>query len=142
MQLIDVNVLVYAFREDAPRHAEYRDWLQGVVDGAEPWALSSTILSGFVRIATHPRVFHPATPLGRALAFADALWSRPSSVQVGPGARHWEIFTSLCRAAEARGNLVPDAWVAALAIEAGCELITTDRDFARFAGLRWRHPLG
>jgi hypothetical protein len=99
------------------------------------------VLSGFVRVVTHPRVFANPTPTARALDFTEALRSAPNRVRVLPGDRHWEIFTQLCRAADVRGNLVPDAWFAALAIESGSEWITTDRDYARFPGLRWRHPL-
>lgn len=99
------------------------------------------MLSGFIRVATHPRVFDPPAPLGRALEFTDALRAAPGVVIVTPGERHWEIFERLCTGSGARGNLVADAYLAALAIEAGCEWITTDRDFARFPGLRWRHPL-
>ncbi len=141
MQLVDVNVFVYAFREDAPRHAEYRAWLQHLVDSHEAYAVADAALSGFLRVVTHPRVFHPPTPIEAALTFATALRDRPNAVPVAPGARHWGIFATLCREAGARGNLVPDAWLAALAIESGCELVTTDRDYARFPTLRWRHPL-
>lgn len=80
-------------------------------------------------------------PVERALAFATALRSQPNAVPVTPGARHWEIFESLCMAVGAKGDLVPDAYLAALAIESGSEWITPDRDFSRFPGLRWRHPL-
>ncbi len=104
--------------------------------------VSDLVLSGFVRIVTHPRVFSPPAPVDRALAFAIALRSQPNAVAVAPAARHWEIFERLCLAVGAKGNLVPDAYLAALAIESGSELITTDRDFSRFDGLRWRHPLG
>jgi toxin-antitoxin system PIN domain toxin len=142
MRLADVNVLVYAFREDAPGHAQLRAWVEAMISAEEAYAVSGVVLSGFLRIATHPRVFHPPTPLETALAFADAFRNRPNAVPVAPGERHWEIFTRLCREGGATGNLVPDAWLAALAIEWGCELVTTDRDFARFPGLRWRHPLG
>ena len=76
-----------------------------------------------------------------ALAFAEQLRSRPNRIPVAPGLRHWEIFCSLCAEAGVKGNLVPDAYLAAMAIESGCEWITTDRDFSRFKGLRWRHPL-
>jgi hypothetical protein len=86
-------------------------------------------------------VFRQPTPLGTALAFAELLRSQPNCVPVAPGPRHWDIFTQLCRAAGVKGNLVPDAYLAALAIESGSEWITTDRDFGRFRGLRWRHPL-
>lgn len=141
MRLTDVNILVYAFRAAAPDHAAHRAWLNAMVGSAEAYALSDHVLAGFLRIVTHPRVFHPPTPLEPALAFAHAFRERPNAVPVAPGARHWGIFTRLCREAQARGNLVPDAWLAALAIESGCEFVTTDRDYARFPGLRWRHPL-
>jgi len=79
--------------------------------------------------------------MASALAFANAFRSEPNALAIAPGPRHWEIFQRLCLDGGARGNLVPDAWLAALAIESGCELVTADRDFARFPGLRWMHPL-
>lgn len=141
MILPDVNVLVYAFRKDAADHAAYRRWLQDAVDGAAAFGLSDLVLSGFLRVVTHPRVFAKPSSLTRALEFTKRLASAPNRVRLEPGARHWEIFVSLCREAGARGKLVPDAFLAALAIETGAEWITTDRDYARFPGLRWRHPL-
>lgn len=141
MRLVDVNVLVYAFRADAPEHAAHRAWVESLVGSDEAYAVSDHVLAGFLRVVTHPRIFHPPAPIGRALAFAQAYRDRANAVLVAPGARHWGIFARLCVDASARGNLVPDAWLAALAIESGCELVTTDRDFARFPGLRWRHPL-
>ncbi len=141
MRLADVNVLVYAFRADAPGHAAHRAWVESLVASDEAYGVSDHVLAGFLRVVTHPRVFRPPTPITRALAFARAFRSRPNAVPVAPGARHWDIFARLCRDTSARGNLVPDAWLAALAIESGCELITTDRDFGRFRGLRWRHPM-
>ena len=103
--------------------------------------MSELVLSGFARVVTHPRVFDPPVPVAEALAFADALRGQPNAVIVPPGSDHWAIFERLCIAADARGNLVPDAYLAALAIESGSEWVTTDRDFSRFPGLRWRHPL-
>lgn len=141
MILPDVNVLVYAHRTDALDHARYARWIEDVALGDEAFGLSDLILSGFLRIVTHPRVFVTPSPLEEALAFVDGLRGRPNSVPVSPGPRHWSIFASLCRRAGAKGNLVPDAYLAALAIESGSEWITTDRGFARFPGLRWRHPL-
>lgn len=94
-----------------------------------------------VRVLTHPRIFAPPTPIARALKYVDALRAQPNAVLVSPGTRHWEIFAYLCQRGDARGNLVADAYHAALAVEHGCEWITTDRDFARFPGLRWQHPL-
>lgn len=141
MILPDVNVLVYAFAAAAPDHERYRDWLEEVLDSPEAWAYSELVLSGFVRVVTHPRIFDPPAPMDAALRFCSVLRSRPNAVPVAPGERHWDIFEDLCRSAGARGNLVADAYLAALAIESGSEWITTDRDFARFPRLRWRHPL-
>jgi toxin-antitoxin system PIN domain toxin len=99
------------------------------------------VLSGVLRILTHPRVFAEPTPLRDALGFVHALRERPNCVEIAPGPRHWEIFTELCHATEAAGNAVPDAYLAALAIESGSEWITTDSGFACYGGLRWSHPL-
>ncbi|MCI0545726.1 MAG: type II toxin-antitoxin system VapC family toxin [Candidatus Rokubacteria bacterium] len=140
MILLDVNVLVYAYRADAPRHARYRGWLEGVLDAPEAYGLSDLVLAGFMRVVTHPRVFSPPSPTGHALEFAEALRSHPNCVRVAAGDRHWIIFTALCRDARAKGNLIPDAYLAALAIESGSEWMTTDRDYSRFPGLRWRDP--
>jgi toxin-antitoxin system PIN domain toxin len=137
----DVNVLVYAYRAEALDHDSYWRWLDSVANGDEAFALSSIVLSGFVRVVTHPRVFRPPSPIDDALRFAEDLLSPQNCIMIRPGPRHWDLFARLCRESGARGNLVPDAYLAALAIEAGCELITTDRDFARFKGLRSRHPL-
>nr|MDQ3389453.1 type II toxin-antitoxin system VapC family toxin [Gemmatimonadota bacterium] len=111
-----------------------------LVDGSDPFALSELVLSGFIRIVTHPKVFATPSPLRAALDFVDELRSQPNCVVVSPGPRHWEIFTRLCGDAGAKGNLVPDAYLAALAIESGSEWATADRGFARFPGLRWLHP--
>ena len=99
------------------------------------------MLSGFVRVVTHSRIFPVPTPLSEAVAQAEALRTRPNCVPIAPGVRHWEIFARLCLAVHAKGSLVADAYLAALAIESGSEWITTDRDYSRFPDLRWRHPL-
>jgi toxin-antitoxin system PIN domain toxin len=134
-------VLVYAHRADAVDHVRYREWLETLVNGSAPFGLADLVLSGFVRIVTHPRLFRIPTALEIALAFTEGLRERPNSVTISPGERHWEIFTVLCHRSAARGNFVPDAYLAALAIESGSEWITADRDYARFPGLKWRHPL-
>ena len=141
MLLPDVNVLVYAFRPDLEEHGSHRAFVQGLLDGDEAFGLSSLVLSGFLRVVTHPRIFAEPDPIQDALAFTEVLRSNERSVAIEPGPRHWEIFEGLCRRGNARGNLVPDAYLAAIAIESGCEWITTDRDYARLPGLRWRHPL-
>ena len=134
-------MLIYAFREGLTDHARYAAWLRAAVEADEPIGVADLVLSGFLRVATNPRVVDPPAPIERALEFASVLRSQPNVVRVTPGDRHWRIFDGLCRSSGARGNLVADAYLAALAIEAGAEWITTDRDFSRFAGLRWRHPL-
>lgn len=137
----DVNVLVYAYREDMTGHHRYRDWLGGVVNAGRPYGLAEMVLSAFVRIVTNRRVFRRPSTSSEALSFTRLLLSRPTCVPVRPGPAHWAIFVRLCRQHDVAGNLVPDAYLAAVVIEAGCDLVTTDRDFARFAGLHWRHPL-
>ncbi len=139
MVLPDFNALIYAHRVDAPEHELYADWLRAVTGSQAPFALAEVILAGFLRIVTNHRIFDPATPMDVAIAFCERLVAHPRAVLVAPGRRHWDIFVGLCR--EIRGPLVTDAYLAALAIEHGCELVTADSDFARFPGLRWRHPL-
>jgi hypothetical protein len=141
MVLIDANVLVYAHRRDASNHIAYRRWLEECVSSDQAYGMSDLVLSRFLRIVTHPRIFKLPTDWDDALRFTAEVRSQPNCVVVTPGARHWEIFIQLCRAAGVKGNLVPDAYLAALAIESGSEWITTDRDYSRFPGLRWRHPL-
>ena len=140
MILPDVNVLLYAFRADSANHVRYRVWLDALVNGSEAYAMSPQVLCSVVRLATHPRVFVAPSRLDDALAFARVLLEQPQCTVMTPAARHFSIFEDLCRTAAVTGNLVQDAWFAALAIETGCEWITTDGDFARFHGLRWRRP--
>ena len=98
------------------------------------------MLSGFLRIVTNRAIFKTPTTLDEALLFTRVIRLKPHAVPVGAGPRHWDIFTSLCVDAAAKGNLVADAYLAAVAIESGCELVSLDRDFARFPGLKWRRP--
>lgn len=141
MKLLDVNILVAAHREDAEQHHSIRPWLESQLENPPGIALSDLVLSGFVRVVTHPKIFKIPTPLEQALEFAVDLRARSSVTVVRPGINHWEIFLGLCRSADARGNLVPDAYHAALAIEYGLEWITFDRGFARYPRLRWSCPL-
>lgn len=141
MILPDVNVLVYAHRQDSVRHLDYRDWLHRTLASDTAFGISDLVLSGFLRVVTHPRVFGDPTPLDVAMEYAASVRNHPNAVTLAPGDRHWEIFQRLCQEVSARGNLIADAYLAAIAIETGAEWITTDRDYARFSGLRWRHPL-
>jgi toxin-antitoxin system PIN domain toxin len=141
MVLPDVNILVYAHRADAPGHAAYLEWLGQTIQSDLAYGMCDLVLSGFLRVVTHPRVFSPPSLLDDALAFVEEVRSPLNCVIIDPGPRHWSIFTRLCQQASVKGNLVPDAYFAALAIESGSEWISTDRDFSRFPGLNWRHPL-
>lgn len=140
MILPDVNVLVHAFRADSSDHELCRSWLDRVVNGDSRYALSAQVLSAVIRVTTHPRVFAQPSGLDEVIGFCDLLRSQPHCVLVRPGSRHWEIFKTLCRSGDVRGNLVADAWFAALAVESGSEWITLDRDYARFPGLKWGLP--
>jgi hypothetical protein len=139
--LVDVNVLIYAHRVDVPDHVRYHAWLDSVVNGTQAYGVSDLVLSGFLRVVTHRRVFPRPTPLADALKFVAEVRSQPHCVVVAPGPRHWEIFVDLCRHVATTANQVPDAYLAALAIESGSEWITADRGFARYPGLRWRTPV-
>ena len=141
MQLADINVLVNAFRYESPDHDRCHAFMKEMVNGDSSYAVSDFVVNGFVRMVTNRRVYKDPDSLERALTFADSYRNQPQASVVAAETRHWEIFTRLCRQAGAIGNLIPDAYLAALAIEHGCEFVTCDRDFARFEGLRWRSPL-
>ncbi|MGV9797884.1 TA system VapC family ribonuclease toxin [Mycobacterium sp. NPDC003449] len=140
MLLPDVNVLIYAIREDSVDHERYAAWLVDTLSAEEPVGVSESVLSEVVRLLTNHRVFHEASSTDQALGACRAIRSAPSAVPLRPGPRHWAIFDSLCAETRAKANAVPDAYHAALAIENGATWITTDRAFARFPGLRWRLP--
>jgi toxin-antitoxin system PIN domain toxin len=138
--LPDVNVLIYAFRADSKDHTRYKDWLEDAVNGPSAYGMSPQVLASVVRICSHPKIFAEPSDIDELLDYCSALIDQPNAMLVVPGGRHWPLFGKLCLDAKASGNLVQDAWNAALAIEAGCEWITTDRDYARFRGLNWRSP--
>lgn len=140
MRCVDVNVLVDAFRDDSPSHAAVRPWLDAARRAREPLGLCGAVASGFVRIVTHPRIFQVPTPTAEALAFIERLSAGPAVVAVAPGARHWGVFAQLCTTVRARGNLVADCYLAALALELGSTWVTSNRDFARFVDLRIELP--
>lgn len=141
MLMPDVNILVYAHREDETRHDPYAAWLRELVDGPEPFSLSVLVAIGFVRIVTNPRIFADPTPLPVALAVVEQLVRHPRCRLAIPSQSHLDGFIRLCRATGATGKLVADAQHAALAIAEGCTWVTRDADFALFEphGLRWRH---
>jgi uncharacterized protein len=137
----DVNVLVHAFNADDPEHDAYRSRLETLAVGPEPFGLPSVVASGFVRVVTHPKVLADPLPVSSALDLVADLRTAPAVMSLDPGPAHWRLFDDLCRRTGARGNAVPDAYLAALAIEHGCLWLSADRGFARYPGLRHRHPL-
>ncbi len=140
MLIPDVNILIGAYRGEDPRHHELHKWLVDTIEAGTSIGLTPAVVGGYVRIVTNPAIYDDPTPIEIALAHIDALRVGDSVVDVRPGPRHWEIFAELCREANARGNLVADAAHAAVAIEHSATLVTLDRDFARFPGLRWELP--
>lgn len=140
MMLPDVNVLIEAFRADAPRHALCHGWLDRAINGVSRLGLSRLTLSAVVRVTTSRRIYIRPDSLDHAFTFCRALIDHPNAFIVEPGERHWDIFRGLCVAADIRGPKVSDAYFAALALEWGCEWVTLDRDFARFPGLKWSAP--
>jgi toxin-antitoxin system PIN domain toxin len=139
--LPDVNVLVIAHRRDQADHGPVRAWLEEQVNSDRPFALADIAVAGFLRIVTNPRIYGRPTPVSKAVAFVDGLVRQPTWVPVSAGPRHWPLFRELLRKADARGNLVPDAHLAAVAMEHGATVATRDRGFARFPGLRWLDPV-
>lgn len=140
MILPDVNVLIYAFRKDSEKHAQYRNWLNSIVNGDSIFGLNTQVLASLIRICTNPKIFVRPSNIDECLHFCRVLLEQTPCKIIEPGSRHWEIFARLCAENRVTGNLVPDAWFAALAIEWGCEWITTDGDYGRFKELNWRRP--
>ena len=141
MILADVNVLVYAHRQDLPQHDRFSGWLGEEVESGRSFGLCDASLTGFLRVVTNGRIFTNPTPLTEALLSIEGLREQPGAVHLNPGTRHWGIFTELCATVGARANDIPDAYLAALAIESGSELVTADWGFGRFSGLRWSTPV-
>ena len=142
MILVDANILLYAEDQLSSRHAAARAWWDTELSGNSPVCLCWTVLGAFIRIGTNPRVFEHPLSLDQALARVQSWMDQPCTRIVSPTERHWTVFQKLLRDGQAVANLVTDAHLAALAVEHGCELISTDSDFSRFPGVRWRNPLG
>lgn len=140
MLLLDVNVVLAAHRGDHPHHDAVRPWFDGVLAADEPFAVPTVVWASFLRLATHRRIFEVPTPLTEAFAFVDATCAQPHHAMLAPGPRHLALLRRCCEEADAIGDLVPDAVLAALAVEHGCEITTLDRDFARFPSVRHHRP--
>jgi toxin-antitoxin system PIN domain toxin len=140
MRLLDVNVVLAAHREDHPHFQAARAWLDQTLAARAPFSVTDLVAGSFLRVATNRRIFSLPTPLAEAFAYLRALREQPDHVLLGPGPLHLELLERLCIDADARGDLIPDAQLAAIAIEHACELVSFDYDFARFTELRWTRP--
>ena len=141
MILIDANVLLYAYNNGAPQHDRCRGWLETALAGPGPLAYSWLTIFAFLRLSTQVRVFHEPLPMSDALNAVSEWLAMPNAIILDPGERYWVLFERLIHAGQVRGSLVSDAALAALALEHGATICTTDRDFKRFDGLRLIDPL-
>ena len=141
MQAVDTNVLVYAEMSASVHHAAARRILGDLAEGPRPWAIPWPCVYEFLRVVTHPRVYHPPAPLRVAMADLRSILASPTLLLLSETPRHAEVMSSVLEASSATGNLVHDAHIASLCLEHGVsELVTGDRDFSRFPGLRVLHP--
>lgn len=141
MYLMDVNIFVYAHREDMLNHAQYRGWLEDVINSDSHYGYSPLILSGFLRVVTHKKVFENPSDLDDAMMFVEQITSQPNAIKILPTEAHWGIFKKLVSRYSAKGNDIPDLYHAALAIESGSEWVTTDKGFKKIKDLKSIYPL-
>lgn len=141
MILVDANVLLYAEDQQCPHHDKARKWWEAQLSGASPVCLCWAVIGAFIRIGTNARVFEHPLSLDDAFVRVQSWLDQPCTRIIHPTDRHWVVFQKMLLQGQAVGNLVTDAHLAALASEYGCELISTDADFSRFPGIKWRNPL-
>jgi uncharacterized protein len=133
--VLDVNVVVAAFRDDHANHALLRPWFEDLLAGPEPFSVPAVVWGSFLRLTTSRRAFPVPTPLAEAFAFVEAVSTHPRHLRLEPGAQHLELLRRICEDADATGELIPDAAIAAIALEHGCAVASFDRDFARFSSI-------
>ena len=141
MILVDANILLYAEDELSLQHDSARQWWDLQLSGSAPVCLCWTVIGAFIRIASNPRVFENPLSGKETIARVQGWFDQPCTRLVEATERHWQVFQQMLNDGQALGNLVTDAHLAALAIQHGCELMSTDADFARFPRVKWRNPL-
>lgn len=141
MILVDTNILIYAEDKLSPFHEEARQWWDAQLSGELPVCLSWSIISAFIRICTNRNIFRKPLTLDQAINRVQSWIDQPCLRLINPTESHWQIFQTLLLGGQANANLVPDAYLAALAVEHGCTLYSTDSDFSRFPRLKWKNPL-
>ncbi|HMK66534.1 MAG TPA: type II toxin-antitoxin system VapC family toxin [Thermodesulfobacteriota bacterium] len=141
MILVDANILLYAEDKENLHHEKARQWWDAQLSGVSPVCLCWTVIKAFIRIGTNSRIFERPLSLEQSIFRVQSWLDQPCTRIINPTARHWTVFQKMLSEGQAAGNLVTDAHLAALASEHGCELISTDTDFSRFPGIKWRNPL-
>ena len=141
MILIDANLLLYAYNPSSEHHPAAREWLEAVISREHRIGLSWTVVLAFLRLATTPRIFPEPLSMSEAISIVSGWMARPNVVLLQPTERHWDVLSSLLAVTRIRGRDVTDAHLAALSMEHGATFCTTDRDFARFPGLKTLDPL-
>ena len=141
MILVDANILLYAEDQLSAHHERAREWWDAQLSGVSPVCLCWPVLDAFIRIGTNPRVFEHPLSLDQAITRVQSWLDQPCTRIIHPTDRHWIVFQKMLIEGQAVANLMTDAHLAALASEHGCELISTDTDFSRFPGVRWKNPL-
>jgi toxin-antitoxin system PIN domain toxin len=141
MLLLDVNVVLAAYRADHPDHDRVRSWFEAAISGGDGFSVPVGVWASFLRLVTNRRVFPTPTPLDEAFAFIEAVHAHPRHLALGPGPRHLLLLRQVCEEYEATGDLVPDAALAAVAVEHGCVVASLDRDLTRFRSVPHVNPL-
>lgn len=141
MILVDANLLIYAIDADSPHHGASKRWLEATLSGTESVGLAWVVLLAFLRVTTHPSAVRRPLTVDAALGYVEGWLAQPFVETVAPGAAHWPLLRALLAAAGTAGNLTSDAHLAALALERGAALCSTDHDFRRFPGLQHVNPL-
>ncbi len=140
MKLLDVNVVLAAHRDDHPHFEVARGWLDELLLTGARFSVIDMVAGAFLRVATNRRIFSVPTPMEDAFAYLRALRGQPGHALLAPGPSHLSLLQQLCEDLDVSGDLIPDAQLAAIAVEHACELVSFDRDFARFPALRWTRP--
>jgi len=140
--VLDANVLIYAHDETSPHHEPARQWIEDTFSGSDEIGIALVSILAFLRVMTNPGIFGAPVTVADAIEIVTEWLSRPNVGIVQPTGRHFEVLKDVARSGKARGPLLMDAHIAALSLEHGATLCTTDRDFARFKGVRIEDPIG
>lgn len=141
MKIVDINLLIYAINRDTPHHSKAKRWLEDSLSSDEPFGFAWIVILGFLRIVTNGRILPKPLMPEVAINVVNEWLQQPPSLTVVPSHQHWSIFKEILMPLGTAANLTSDAHIAALAIEHGARLYSTDNDFSRFQSLRWTNPI-